>query len=124
MIGEEDGANALRAMPASREVQPVSDSPRLEGDDARRADTAASQHAPVGAEGPVAPIVLLGDDAGVWSEARRAARRGRAVATAGADQERDQRYAETMKTGVPMWTWSKSHSASGICIRMQPWEAE
>src|ERR1041385_3904725 len=29
-----------------------------------------------------------------------------------------------MKTGVPMWTWVKSHSASGTCMRMQPCEAE
>jgi hypothetical protein len=29
-----------------------------------------------------------------------------------------------MKTGVPMWTWLKSHSASGMCIRMQPCEAD
>ena len=29
-----------------------------------------------------------------------------------------------MKTGVPISTWLKSHSASGIRIRMQPCEAE
>ena len=29
-----------------------------------------------------------------------------------------------MKTGVPTLTWSKTHSASGILIRIQPWEAE
>jgi len=29
-----------------------------------------------------------------------------------------------MKTGVPIRTRSKSHSAFGIRIRMQPWEAE
>jgi hypothetical protein len=33
-------------------------------------------------------------------------------------------YAETMKTGVPMWTWLNSHSASGTYMRMQPCEAE
>ena len=32
--------------------------------------------------------------------------------------------AETMKTGVPTVTWLKSHSASGMCMRMQPCEAE
>ena len=32
--------------------------------------------------------------------------------------------AATMKTGVPTVTWLKSHSASGMCIRMQPCEAE
>ena len=31
---------------------------------------------------------------------------------------------QTMTTGVPTSTWSKSHVASGMCIRMQPWEAE
>ena len=30
---------------------------------------------------------------------------------------------QTMKTVVPTSTCSKSHSASGMCIRMQPWEA-
>ena len=30
---------------------------------------------------------------------------------------------QTMKTVVPTSTWSKSHSASGTCIRMQPCEA-
>jgi hypothetical protein len=29
-----------------------------------------------------------------------------------------------MKTGVPIATCSKSHSASVIRIRMQPWETE
>ena len=29
-----------------------------------------------------------------------------------------------MKTGVPTETRSKSHSASGIRMRMQPWDAE
>ena len=29
-----------------------------------------------------------------------------------------------MTTGVPSSTWWKSHSASGICIRMHPCEAE
>ena len=33
-------------------------------------------------------------------------------------------HAATMKTVVPIWTRLKSHSASGIRIRMQPWEAE
>ena len=33
-------------------------------------------------------------------------------------------YADTMKTGVPTSTWSNSHSASGMRIRMQPCEAE
>ncbi len=30
----------------------------------------------------------------------------------------------TMKTGVPTSTWLKSHSACGISMRMQPWDAE
>ena len=30
---------------------------------------------------------------------------------------------QTMKTVVPTRTWSKSHSESGTCIRMQPWDA-
>src|SRR5207253_8415927 len=34
------------------------------------------------------------------------------------------RHAETMKTGVPMSTWLKSHSASLTCMRMQPCETE
>jgi hypothetical protein len=29
-----------------------------------------------------------------------------------------------MKTGVPISTWSKSHSTCGISMRMQPCEAE
>ena len=29
-----------------------------------------------------------------------------------------------MKTVVPMFTWLKSHSASGMCIRMHPCETE
>jgi len=29
-----------------------------------------------------------------------------------------------MKTCVPTSTWSNSHSASGLRMRMQPWEAE
>jgi len=33
-------------------------------------------------------------------------------------------YAETMKTVVPIVTWLNSHSASEMCIRMQPCEAE
>ena len=33
-------------------------------------------------------------------------------------------YAGTMKTGVPTSTWSNSHSACGMYIRMQPCEAE
>src|SRR5204863_8847595 len=33
-------------------------------------------------------------------------------------------HAETMKTVVPMRTWTKSHSASEMCIRMHPCEAE
>ncbi len=33
-------------------------------------------------------------------------------------------HAATTKTGVPTSTWSKSHSACGMSIRMQPWEAE
>ncbi len=37
---------------------------------------------------------------------------------------RRHRYFEMMKTGVPISTWRKSHSASGIRIRMQPCEAE
>jgi hypothetical protein len=37
---------------------------------------------------------------------------------------RSEAYALTMKTGVPMRTWPKSHSASGIRMRMQPCEAE
>ena len=32
--------------------------------------------------------------------------------------------AGTMYTGVPTSTCSKSHSASGMAIRMQPWDAE
>src|SRR5438128_4415190 len=34
------------------------------------------------------------------------------------------RHAATMKTGVPMSTWSNSHSASGMYIRMHPCERE
>src|SRR5438034_2886555 len=34
------------------------------------------------------------------------------------------RYATTIKTGVPILTWLKSHSASLTCMRMQPWETE
>jgi len=33
-------------------------------------------------------------------------------------------YASVMTTGVPSFTWWKSHSASGMCIRMHPCEAE
>ena len=33
-------------------------------------------------------------------------------------------HPETMKTVVPMFTWLKSHSASLMCMRMQPCEAE
>ncbi len=33
-------------------------------------------------------------------------------------------YAETISTGVPTLTWSKSDSASGTRIRMQPCDAE
>ena len=33
-------------------------------------------------------------------------------------------YADTMKTVVPILTRLKSHSASEMCIRMQPCEAE
>ncbi len=33
-------------------------------------------------------------------------------------------YASVMTTGVPSLTWWKSHSASGMCMRMQPCEAE
>ena len=33
-------------------------------------------------------------------------------------------HAETMKTVVPIRTWLKSHSASEMCMRMQPCEAE
>ena len=29
-----------------------------------------------------------------------------------------------MNTGVPTFTWPNSHSAEGIAMRMQPWEAE
>jgi hypothetical protein len=36
----------------------------------------------------------------------------------------DRPYAATMKTVVPTETWLKSHSASGIRMRMQPCEAE
>ena len=36
----------------------------------------------------------------------------------------EKHYAATMKTVVPTVTWLKSHSASGMCIRMQPCEAE
>jgi hypothetical protein len=32
--------------------------------------------------------------------------------------------AQTMTTGVPMWTWSNSQVASGMCMRMQPCDAE
>jgi len=32
--------------------------------------------------------------------------------------------AGTMITGVPTWTWLKSHSAEGMNMRMQPCEAE
>ena len=32
--------------------------------------------------------------------------------------------AETMNTGVPTLTCLNSHSADGIAMRMQPWEAE
>ena len=34
------------------------------------------------------------------------------------------RYLAMMKTGVPTFTCWKSHSASGIRMRMQPCEAE
>ena len=36
----------------------------------------------------------------------------------------DVTQAGTMKTGVPTSTWSNSHSASGMYMRMQPCEAE
>src|SRR5581483_7027952 len=32
--------------------------------------------------------------------------------------------AATMYTGVPTFTWLKSHSACGMCMRMQPCERE
>jgi hypothetical protein len=32
--------------------------------------------------------------------------------------------ASVITTGVPSCTWWKSHSASGMCMRMQPCEAE
>ena len=42
---------------------------------------------------------------------------------AGAAQA-DGHHAETMNTGVPSFTLLNSHSADGIAMRMQPWEAE
>ena len=33
-------------------------------------------------------------------------------------------YVETMKTGVPTVTWSNSHSACGMSMRMQPCDSE
>ena len=42
---------------------------------------------------------------------------------AGAAQA-DGHYAEMMNTGVPTFTCLNSHSAEGIAMRMQPWEAE
>jgi len=33
-------------------------------------------------------------------------------------------YVLTIRTGVPIFTWSKSQVASGMSIRMQPCEAE
>lgn len=37
---------------------------------------------------------------------------------------RGENYVSVMTTGVPISTWWKSHSASEMCIRMQPCEAE
>ena len=42
---------------------------------------------------------------------------------AGAAQA-DGHQAEMMNTGVPTLTCLNSHSAEGIAMRMQPWEAE
>ena len=42
---------------------------------------------------------------------------------AGASQAQSHQ-AETMNTGVPTFTFLNSHSADGIAMRMQPWEAE
>ncbi len=46
----------------------------------------------------------------------------------GHDRERKRKlrraYASVMATGVPILTCWKSHSASGMCMRMQPCEAE
>ena len=37
---------------------------------------------------------------------------------------RARHQAETMNTVVPTSTWLNSHSASEMCIRMQPWDTE
>jgi hypothetical protein len=42
----------------------------------------------------------------------------------GATEKAAPNYAGTMKTGVPISTWSNSHSAYGMYIRMQPCDAE
>ena len=42
---------------------------------------------------------------------------------AGAAQA-DGHHAEMMNTGVPSFTLLNSHSADGIAMRMQPWDAE
>jgi hypothetical protein len=36
----------------------------------------------------------------------------------------NRRYASVMTTGVPMWTCWNNHSASGMCMRMHPCDAE
>jgi hypothetical protein len=74
---------------------------------------------------------LDGDDAlEAGSEVVRAAHRSectqelRACASASAAKGGYERRGQTMTTGVPMPTCSKSHSASGIAMRMQPCERE
>ena len=54
---------------------------------------------------------------GPGGSGRRLGARPRDRATAAAQ-------ASVMTTGVPSCTWWNSHSASGMCIRMQPCEAE
>ena len=43
----------------------------------------------------------------------------------GGDDDGDEEgYSGTIRTEVPIRTWSKSQVASGMNMRMQPWEAE
>ena len=51
-------------------------------------------------------------------------RRGCSLEQAAGHAASECTYALTMKTVEPTSTRSKSHSASGMRIRMQPWEAE